>query len=233
MSGDKWAAATSYVRQLVDQLVGDALQGHFAGHFTVVLMLCVGMCLLRTAARRPRLSGGLLLTWCSWFGWAVFTDRTSLEDMGWRGRKVYTATQAFWVALLELVVAWALFVAPFLGDLFELGRELWGLVSLERKVQAGVLCLFGYVLLQIYFSALRKLAQGRRMVGRAASDGKRRMLEQRDVVLHMLWQASFALVGGALWWGTEQLPAHHIPAAVWVLLSVWPGERQQHRAPGL
>jgi hypothetical protein len=192
------------------------------GQVTVLLMVAIGLRLVACAARRPRLSGGLLLTWSGWFVWACYTSRVSLEGMSRRGHKVYTATHSFWLALFELVAAWALFVAPFLTDLLDLAARVWGLLSLERKVQLGALCAFGYMLVQIYRSAVRKLAEGRRAVGRRVSDSRRRIREQKDVALHMLWHASFLGVAAGLWWAVGLLPPARLPTVVWLLISVGP-----------
>ena len=142
--------------------------------------------------------------------------------MSMRGYEVYTATQAFWRASLELVIAWVVFVAPFLADIFWLGLEVWSFLSLERKIQLVGLCLFGYTLLQAYRTAMRKLEEGKRAVGQHLSSGRMRIRQQKDVVVHMVWQGSFLGVAAALWYASAILRPDQLLLCVWFAMSIFP-----------
>ena len=192
------------------------------GQITVVLMAGICLWLLGLMGRRPRVSGGLLLTWLGWAAYSVQTGRLTWSDMEMRGLNVYDRTHLFWQALFGLVRAWVEFLAPFVADLAGVAWSVWSAVPLWYKVQAVGLVLFAYLLVRMYRAAMQRVAAGMKHVTAGKAQAEAAIKHKKKVAADMLKHVAALPAGYALFFATGFIPPEHLPSVVWLLLSVAP-----------
>eukprot|EP00041_Stephanoeca_diplocostata_P016628 m.328481 g.328481 ORF g.328481 m.328481 type:complete len:507 (+) comp20429_c0_seq7:295-1815(+) len=167
----------------------------------------------------------VLAAWAMWFMHALFfRGSISLESMAERFIAVQMASSNVLFAAKDLCIAWFDLVLPFYSDLSYTTKALWDTLDTTTKVLIVLAVFFVYGLFKVYIKAR----------------------EHRHTLKRVAYQASFAIVAPAVWYGSQYvLVGRMLPVTVGLMISIVPafyslrsfhasgGQRQRSEERGL